>query len=219
MPFWAKAGLGVLALTLLALGVREHLQAREEARDADARADSALAVADSATEALDAALSRLDSVQAREGALRDSLRDALAQAGEEASQAGEAVEVQTASLDTTLAELTRRVRPELQPLARQARAQADSLEQAHATFRLAMESQIQLLERDRASLERELAQTRSALDDALATLADERAAKRRLEEARDKWREAAHPFGISVGGETLGLVGLGVGLAAGLAVK
>lgn len=217
IPGWAKIVGLLLGAALAVLGVREYMAQVEEARVADARADSALAVAARDSARLDSALTKLDSVQTRESALRDSLRDALAEAGEEASEAAGAVEVQTASLDTTIAELVERVRPELKPLARQARAQADSLREAHQRFRLAMENRVQLLERDRASLERELGETRSALQDALATVESERAAKDSLRKARNKWRDAAKPFGVSIGGETLGLVGLGVGLAAGLA--
>lgn len=219
MPTWAKWGLALGALAIVLYGVREYAQARAEAQRQSVVADSAVRVADSLSLALDTLDAKLDTVQTREAAVRDSLRAALEQALEDEREAETDVAEAGATLDSTLNRLAQAVRPELEPVVAEARTQLDSLQSAHSRLTGSLRLQVGLLARDTASLSRELDVTRETLTGTREALRSTRSALAEMTEARDKWRDAAQPFGLSVSGEVWGLVGLGVGLSSHLLVR
>lgn len=206
-----KWGGVVLAVALLAFGLHRYFEAVEEAERQDAVADSALQVALQDSTTADSALAVLDSVRAREAHVRDSLNAELREATEQAEaehtstvQAGE-------NLHATLDSLARAVGPNLEPVVQRAKSQADSVLSAHDRFREQMRRQVRLLAQDTASLHRELAETRTALDSVAQSADSWRDAYREMESARDRWREAARLRLFGLPPElTHGVVGAGM---------
>lgn len=191
--WWAGYVAVVLLLAVSALLYARSERAVGEARQADRAAERADSARESALERARRDSARLDSVQAREVALRDSISVLLDQADEDATEAAGEVTVQTVALDSTLAELARRVPDHLVGLVTRAMQQADSLKGAHARFADAMERQVALLARDTVSLRRELDQTRTTLASTRTALRETESALEAMREARDRWRRAADP--------------------------
>ena len=109
--WWAGYVAVVLLLAVSALLYARSERAVGEARQADRTAERADSAREKAMQAFRRDSAARDSVEARERAVRDSLNVLLAEAESDAEEAGGQVEVETVALDSTLAELSRRVRP------------------------------------------------------------------------------------------------------------
>lgn len=234
---WLVVG---LLLAVSALLYAKSQEAVGEAREADRMAERADSARQEALQAFRRDSAALDSARARERAVRDSLGVLLAEAERDAEEATGQVEVETVALDSTLAELSRRVRPELVGLVTRAMEQADRLHGAHDRYRSAMERRVALLIQDTASLAEELGATRRALTSTREALHRTQDAFVAMTEARNRWRRAADPpflarlFGENlleaagtvgsgalayVAGEEKGLLGWGLAKGADLAIR
>lgn len=187
---WALAGALLLTSALL---YAEHREAVGEARQADRVAAEYRAEAETARERAERARDSLRASRERERAYRARLDSALEALAADAEAAGEQVEVQTAGLDSTLAEIARRVPDELVGLVTRAMRQADSVSRAHVRYRQAMERRVALMADRERSVRRQLGRTDATLSAVEVELASVRAELVATREARDRWREAASP--------------------------
>lgn len=212
----------LVLVALIAAGVLQWLRGRHEhraAQRADERADSAANVADSLQRVAarlahrsDSLESALDTVTAREHATRDSLRHMLRLADQGAQTAREEVATWSGALDTTHAELLRRVRPELRSVVRRAMAEKDSMASNRDRLLAGLRRKVDLLADDTSSFARENAQLRETLSgvtterDSLRSLVQAKdGVILHLTDARDRWRDAAtRPWWESLlGGDVL----------------
>lgn len=190
---WAGTAGFVLVLIVSVFLYAENRELIGEAQQADRVAEQAREQSERDSVRAAAARDSLQASREREEAYRARLDSALTELAAESGEAAEEVQVQTVALDSTLAELSRRVPDELVGLVTRAMQQADSLSAAHQSFRRAMEARVEKLGQRSQSLQRQLTRTDStlvAVERELASVREELSATR---EARDKWRDAADP--------------------------
>lgn len=209
MPTWAKWGLALAGLLVVLYGVREYAQAREEAQAADRRAEATSDSLAAARAAAELARELAQRVADRERQVRDSLDAVLDSLEAGRGQRQREVEVTTADVDTTLAVLAEKVRPELRPLVRTGQEQLSDEREARQEQLEAARQRGDLWKDKAGSFQAELISLQAAHDSTMVELQIERSLTARLRKARDKWRQAA-------GTKIFGLFNVDPGLTCGL---